>query len=500
MADPYQFDDEFLNEVAAYRRERNKELRKKIAANIGAAAEGIRTGESAPSVRARWMPDYSDQTMTAQQKVAARQKVGQDLAGIEKYRLAEARQQASDYLDALKAELRAATDIMQAQSGESKSRASAEVQAVKGLLNVADDRLYRARDPDGRADRLLQAARRRFQGETKAKYGQQAEQLQAMPADQLVQHLSRLNPGAPEQQIMDQARMIKAADPDDLAAAMASENEQEIPADLTERMVEEAFKPGTPAAQSVHLLGEFATMVGEDPRKLAERVDPAYASAYDKAEVAQFEEMKNIGEVMQNAAERLARAPGMVGSNKRRVQEMQDRIAQYRQQMAQAVDVMAPRTKVVRDLERTTQEAREMAGAVPQAGAPAGDDDPQVAYKRILDESDPVVQAHRTLEYIEKFPESSPAQEMKKAITGSEKYQAWKRSRGYDGYDDKLVFKEFRKETRAKDKERKRRFKKQVELNRAQGLGPAPKDTGSSTVVAGVVSPTRSEEDPREPR
>jgi hypothetical protein len=87
------------------------------------------------------------------------------------------------------------------------------------------------------------------------------------------------------------------------------------------------------------------------------------------------------------------------------------------------------------------------------------------------------------LEVIDGYPDAPPAQYLRRQIMESPVYKQFVEERGYDGFDERKVWREFRQEgmraARAQDEE----FRRRRALNRSN-LAP-----GGAAVVEGAKSP-----------
>lgn len=129
---------------------------------------------------------------------------------------------------------------------------------------------------------------------------------------------------------------------------------------------------------------------------------------------------------------------------------------------------------------------RGAAGGEGAPGAPGGADgsaEVESLIQGLMRDSDAKKQYLGLLEVIDGYPDAPPAQYLRRQIMESPVYKQFVEERGYDGFDERKVWREFRQEgmraARAQDEE----FRRRRALNRSN-LAP-----GGAAVVEGAKSP-----------
>lgn len=503
-------DEEFLQQVVDYRRERNKERRKDVMTRIGAAAESFRTGESYVNVRDRWRPDYSDRTLTASEKAKYRQDALDTLKDVESQRLDAQEQQASNILEALKAQLRS----LNQKYGDDVSAAA---QNTRNNIRVLEEQIGRAQQEMEEGRKVDEASEERLTSYLKARSDVaegEARRLQAMSLGDLETMYTQklLARGVPP----DEARAggakmaveVKQADPDQLSETMVSAGGAGLvpgEEDLIRGLVTDVLAPDVPPEQAINLLGGVSAKTGVPMEELVTKVtggNPDFRSAFQKKRQAVRKARDDAKGRKIASLQALAQQMNRVGADSRELRAVQQQLHQHIEEMKRGNPLSDIHTEVERGT-RATGAAADEAQAMARQGAASMqtvereyEETPERRkFMEMRNTTDPAEQAVKTIEYIEEFPDSSPAQELWKGISSSDKYAQWKKERGYEGFDDRLVRKELLREAWTKHKREKDKFKRRVQQNRIEGLSPM--DTDSSTVVAGSDRATRSEEEPR---
>jgi hypothetical protein len=122
-------------------------------------------------------------------------------------------------------------------------------------------------------------------------------------------------------------------------------------------------------------------------------------------------------------------------------------------------------------------------GAPGAPGASDGSAEVESLIQGLMQDSDAKKQYLGLLEVIDGYPDAPPAQYLRRQIMASPVYKQFVEERGYDGFDERKVWREFRQEgmraARAQDEE----FRRRRALNRSN-LAP-----GGAAVVQGAKSP-----------
>jgi hypothetical protein len=500
-------DDDFLNQIIDYRRARNRETRDTVLSTLGAMAESIRTGESAPSVGRRWMTDYSDSSLTAAQRVEARQDALDTLQDVEKARLDQATKRANDVLEALKARLSAAVRVRGQDIGASETRSRNAMRALSRRAEELQQDLNEYTTLDERSQNILKSyfdaqdqvtldAARRFQGRSE---------------EEIVSAILQANPNASRAAARAEARKIKEASPKELQQFIDPDQIEGAKGALDASLIDNINDPSVPDAQRLNILRAVATQRGADPRALAERFgfevgELTGAEAFDALNTRVAVGQENITRQRHRDLKDLVRQARAVGASSSSVDTALGDLDRHISAMrsGQAAPTMTSQ-RIVREgtggIDQNVDDARRMAARA-RAGAqpPAPPAQPPLPGQERLDairqSTDPAEQAVATLQYIEDYPEGTPAQQMWEKIRSSPRYDAWKRKRGYEGFDEKLIRKELLKEAKRAQKRRKRQFHERAELNRARGEASlVPSRPPSSELVAGSMGPTSSTEE-----
>lgn len=467
---------ELVQKALEYRRERNRTAVQEGAALVGAGAESMRTGESAPSVYSRWRPDYSQGMLSPEQKVAAMSKQADRAADIEKFRLEQHYKVLDREMDALEKQLAAAVQVRGQQSADSRARAQGARIALNSVREDLNREIKDARSLDEQSEALVKTVGSQLRDVKRNELLAEAAVL-ADPAreTEAIALMQQRLPDVPPDRLVSAVRQMHGEDPAEIAEGLLDSgydtSMSSSAQNAAQQALEYALRPGVPASQQAAMLEAIAAESGTTPGALlagaSEDVQGRGVAAMQQAGVELAARLQGKQQVM----EQMVRQAQAVGADSSGVNNA---MAALR---AKAVELSA---------------APSAAGGSMSVQGPADDAD---ALERIrASQGDALGNTVAMLDYIDQFPDRPPAAAMRQGLTEDPGYAQWKTSRGYDGFDDRLVFREFNRETRRAAKEQERAFEAQRDRNRMvlerknapRAMKGKPRTSDSANLVAGA--------------
>lgn len=497
-------DDELLTPdvLAAYQRMRNVRRNagmKRFAQDMGGSAEVMLSGDS----RAfdKWGPQF-DEGLTAAQKVAAMDKQAERQKEINKNRADGVLEQYKKELEGLKAILQARTTQYGTASANSRARANNALRALDSQLEELNNFERRLTQLDEPTQTMIQEFGRGLTAE--AKKGGSAggffdwfeqegpSSLMSAAGQQEVQRQFEARTGLPYNPALNESLLtaVKQGTVDELKedfAGVALLQGKASPdlVNRTEATIDGILRDQSVSpAQKAHRIGIIAARLNVPPEALAAKFG---VSDLGNLQAHVGEELKGIVNLKQNNIQDMLQAAKAVGADTSGIERA---IADIHAARAAGPDLAA--------VERTAREGLQQR----MADTPQGDlTDPATLRRRIRDAAgDPEMQSALMMEYIANYPDDPPAQQMRKGFESSGTFEKWKQKRGYAGGPQNMVWQEFERELKGKQKERQKRFQRQREMNQKMGLTPPAKpsetdeppedmttQSGSDDLVAGAT-------------
>ncbi len=471
---------DLMNKIREQRKLNRQQVRREIAAAVGAGAESFRTGRSAQGVFERWRPDYSDKMMSKKDKMQRSQDIYKQQEASEQYYFGQARMRAQDRANLLSKnrdrEHRTALDAAKRKDDATYRRQTAIIKAQNNTVKNNNTELRRLEIPsDG--------AKAHF-----ADMPTYEQRLDAVARTQLELRKEADPEGTyeMEQQYGSEKALIEAMKNDPKIREKAS---SEAKADAKRRI--ESMAAGNPEDKDlVWAVNEAAKKAGTNPAEIQQSLDVNTRQKTREADTNLTEEIDDINdeiETIDGAYERERRkiyqtdreteeeeSYELVGEGKRvmgSAEREARRIGASRAADVEDVPEEALDINLVTTEDLLRKEEQERIAEIGEDGEPVEEGEEEGFLGTTVKKPGPGAQAHfrSLLEVIEKFPESKPAQHAKAQIMASEDFKAYqKKNFGDTNVDSNVIWKEMVRDWRKQNRESMSEFRKKRREKRSR--------------------------------
>ena len=473
---------DLMNRIREQRKLNRQQVRREIAAAVGAGAETFRTGRSAPGVFERWRPDYSDKMMSKREKMKRSQDIYEQQEASEQYYFGQARMRAQARANLLSknrdAQLRRALDTARRKDGATYRRQTAIIKAQNTAVKNNNTELKRLETPSDGA-RAHFADMPTYEQRVEAEARRDLEAMKTTGTDIEYRDAVGLPPDATDREVLE----VLKKDPSVQEGAT-----QEAKADAKRRI--ESMAAGNPEDKDlVWAVNEAAKKSGTNPAEIQQSLDVNTQQKTREADTNLTEQIENINdenEAIDGAYEKkgttLAQQTGdpeLVGPaiEEGRVMGSAEREAR-RIGASRAADVedVDPEEALKMDLKTTEdllrRQEQERIAEIGEDGEPVeeGEEEGFLGIEGVK-KPGPGAQAHfrAMLEVIEKFPESKPAQHAKAQIMATEEFKAYqKKNFGDTNVDSNVIWKEMVRDWRKQNREAMSEFRKKRREKRSR--------------------------------
>lgn len=497
MADNFAFSPEVLEAYRQLRQDRRKRDVQGFARTMGATAQTLRTGESAPKVWAEWTPE-DEGTMSAAAKAKAMGEQVDRSADVEKQRLDFESKKMKAELEGLIAELRARTSVHGDQSANARSRATNARQVLMERVQDLDEDFNRQFQLTKQDEAVIEEMGRRMRSEAANTYAPAAQLLSSDQAQQLAR-----TPGGRQQLAATLDGLGMQVDPDNVGT-----------------LVSQASMMG--ARETAKELGMSAVAAGQVGPAAVRDLEAAFTNTFRDPNIEPAGALGRLQAIAARTGIDLDQAAAQVGFGPR-LQELRndamttkaslmvakderfDEALRYARSIGASTKGIEDVIKRIQTLDIANRQVRpgSVSASVSTTHRPGAEDpqapvtDPREMQRRIkAAEGDPQAQTTLMMQYIAAFPEDGVAQAMQRGLMSAPAYTQWQKKRGYDGAPQDMVWREFERELKSGAKRQKERFERQRDVNRRMGIGPAapsrdmdaaPVETQTGNIVAGAT-------------